>query len=184
MTSFTSPAALRARLVRARRAQRGAAFVESLIVISFILFMLFCILWLHAVYSAKLQTIQSARANAWGDALQGCTGLENAQDMLSDSVKQSSSKGADPPGDSTAGEVGGLRADVQGDDSPGWFNLREGGTATESADGFTGIMSGKSMSISTTRKFMCNERSNPEELKLSAGDLFSNLSSIIRDLFD
>lgn len=183
MTSFTSSRTLQARL-RERRGQRGAAFVESLIVISFILFMLFCILWLQAVYSAKLQTIQSARANAWGDALQGCEGLEQSQNMMSDAVSQSASKGADPPGDSTEGDVGGLRADAQGDESPGWFSLRDGGSATESADGFTGIMSGNAMSISTTRKFMCNERSNPDELKLSAGDLLSNLASIIRDLFD
>jgi hypothetical protein len=184
MTSSISSHLSRARALRARRGQRGAAFVESLIVISFILFMLFCVLWLQAVYTAKLQTIQIARANAWGDALQGCTGLEQADSALSDAVSQSNSTGANPPGDSTAGDVGGLRADVQGDDSPEWFNLREGGTSTESADGFTGIMDGSPMSITTTRKFLCNERSNPDELTLSAGDLFRNMASMVRDLFN
>jgi hypothetical protein len=160
---------------------RGAAFVESLIVISMILFVLFCVLWLHALYSAKLQTIQYARANAWGDALEGCPGLEQADTMLRDAVSQSESPS------STANQnpaVGGLRSDTQGDDDPPWFALREGGSATESVDGFQGIMSGNAMDISTTRAFPCNERSNPDELKLSAGDLLSNVASVIRDLFN
>jgi hypothetical protein len=166
-----------------RRGQAGAAFVESLIVISFIMFVLFCVLWLQALYSAKLQTMQIARANAWGDALEGCMGLEKSQDALTDAVSQSESAGADPPGDSTNGQVGGLTADSQGDDSPDWFNLRDGGEASSSVD-FQGIMTGAAMPIKTTRKFPCNERSNPNELTINGGDLFSNIASIIRDLFN
>jgi hypothetical protein len=180
MTSFTSPALLR---LRRRRHGRGAAFVESLIVIAMILFFLFCVLWFQALYAAKLGTMQAARANAWASALAGCPGLENSQSMLSDAVKQSDSAGPQGGGDSTEGQVGGLTADGDGEDSPDWFSLREGGEASESVD-FTAIMSGAKMNISTTRKFQCNERSNPNELKLSAGDLLSNLASVIRDLFN
>ena len=169
---------------RRRRLQGGAAFVESLIVIGLILFVLFCVLWLQAVYSAKLQTIQIARANAWADALTGCPGLEQSQEMLNDAVSQSSTAGATPPGDSTDGTIGGLTAQTQGEDSPDWFQLREGGTGESHVDGFTAIMSGAGMNIGTTRHFPCNERSNPDELKLSAGDLLSNVASIIRDLFN
>ena len=151
--------------------------------ISLILFVLFCVLWLQAVYSAKLQTMQIARANAWGSALEGCMGLENANSALQDAVSQSSSSGAQPPGDSTNGSVGGLTADTQGQDTPDWFSLREGGEASESVD-FQNFTTGAPMPIQTTRKFPCNERSNPKELTLSAGDLLSNVASIIRDLFN
>lgn len=190
MRSFTEPRA-RLRALARRRHQAGAAFVESLIVISMIMLVLFAVLWLQAVYSAKLQTIQAARANAWGTALAGCVGLEDSNTMLQDAVSQSNaegSRGSDGAGNTqnngdTQGTVGGLRADSQGNDSPGWFDLRDAAPATQSVD-FGGFKAGTNMHISTTRHFQCNERSNPKELELSAGDLFSNLASIVRDLFN
>lgn len=170
------------RVLRTRR-QRGAAFVESLIVISLILFVLFCILWLQALYSAKLATLQSARTNAWLDALEGCTGFEQANEILGDSVVRSRGEGATGAADDTSGSIGGITADTQGE-SPDWFNLREGGNASESVE-FNAIMTaGRTFDVTTSRTVMCNERSNPEELELNAGDLFSNIASIVRDLFD
>lgn len=184
MKSFTESSPTRpACSVARRRRERGAAFIESLIVICMILFCLFMVLWFQALYATKLQTMQSARASAWNSALAGCEGLEKSQELLSRSAKNSETTGATGAGDSTEGDAAGLSADTQGESSPEWFALREGGETTDSVD-FSKFGEDGTMPVGTKRKFQCNERANPKELTLSAGDLLSNLASVIRDLFN
>jgi hypothetical protein len=141
------------------------------------------VLWFQALYATKLQTMQSARASAWNSALAGCEGLEKSQAILTRSVRDSETSGAQGNGDSTDGDAAGLTADTRGESSPEWFELREGGETTDSVD-FSNFGKEGTMPVGTKRKFQCNERSNPQELTLSAGDLLSNLASVIRDLFN
>ncbi|HYQ30315.1 MAG TPA: hypothetical protein VER04_23960 [Polyangiaceae bacterium] len=176
--------------IDSRLRQRGAAFIESLIVISMILFCLFAVLWFQSLYATKLQVMQSVRANAWTSALGGCQvasqsppGLEQTQVLLSQSANDSNSTGAKGRGDSTEGDASGLTANTQGDSTPDWFALREGGQSEQSVD-FPNFGKEGSMSVATRRKLQCNERRNAEELKLSTGDLLSNLASVMRDLFN
>jgi len=166
-----------------RRRARGAAFIESLIVISMILFCLFAVLWFQALYATKLQVMQSVRANAWNSALAGCEGLEQSQGLLTESATRSEALSAKGRADSTDGDASGLTANTEGDSTPGWFALREGGEYEDAVD-FGNFGKPGSMPVGTRRKFQCNERPNPQELTLSAGDLLSNLGSVIRDLFN
>jgi hypothetical protein len=169
------------RLFRAR--ERGAAFIESLIVICMILLCLFGALWLQALYATKLQTMASARANAWNSALGGCQGLEQSQELLTRGARDADTTAAKGAGDSTEGDAAGISADTQGETSPEWFALREGGESTDSVD-FSKFGQEGTMPVGIRRKFQCNERRNAEELTLSGGDLLSNLASVIRDLFN
>jgi hypothetical protein len=134
MRSFTEPRPRRIVGALLSRRSRGAAFVESLIVICMILLSLFMVLWFQALYATKLQTIQSARASAWSSALSGCEGLEKSQELLARGARDAETTGAKGPGDSTEGDAAGLTADTQGESSPEWFALREGGETTESVD--------------------------------------------------
>ena len=151
--------------------------------ICMILLSLFMVLWFQALYATKLATIQSARANAWNGALAGCEGLEKSQELLSRSARDSEMTGAKGAGDSTEGDAAGLSADTQGESSPEWFALRDGGEAIDSVD-FSNFGKEGKLPVGTKRKFQCNERPNPKELTLSAGDLLSNLGSVVRDLFN
>lgn len=174
-------------MLRTRR-ERGAAFVESLIVICTILLCLFMVLWFQALYTAKLSTLQSARANAWTSALDGCLsdgakGFEEPNTLLAQSARDSETTAAKGSSDSTDGDAAGLTADTQGESSPEWFALREGGEAVDSLD-FSNFGKEGTMPVGTKRSFQCNERRNPEEFTLSAGDLLSNLASVMRDLLN
>jgi hypothetical protein len=186
MKSFTeselASRGARGRISRRYRA-RGAAFIESLIVISMILSCLFAVLWFHALYSSKLQTIESARASAWNSALSGCAGLEKSQELLSRSARDAEVSRAKGGNHSTEGDAAGISADTQGESSPDWFELREGGESQQFVD-FSHFGQEGTMPVGTRRKFQCNERPNPKELTLSGADLLSNLASVIRDLFN
>jgi hypothetical protein len=59
---------------RSRSRRHGAVMVEGLAVISFLLLLLACIIFVHRLYTAKLATITEARTDAWLGALPGCGG--------------------------------------------------------------------------------------------------------------
>lgn len=64
-----------ARALRARRrAQRGAAFVEALIAISFFIIIFACTSFLGQLYGDKLKMMRQSREAAWVDATRGCSG--------------------------------------------------------------------------------------------------------------
>src|SRR5688572_29527734 len=59
-----------------RSRQRGAVFVESIIVVSMITLMLAAGLFLHRLYMNKFRAMSESRSAAWSGALNGCpTGL-------------------------------------------------------------------------------------------------------------
>jgi hypothetical protein len=188
MRSFTSFQAQRRRERVRRRRQAGAAFVESLIVISMILLFLFAVLWMKDLYTAKLQTIEYARADAWVDALNGCPGKpEHSAEVgvqAKSAVALSKNGGPEGNGDDTSGDSGGLRSNANGDDAPDWFALREGGSSTQSVDGFKSFTDGTDMKLATTRKYHCNERGDPKELHVDVKDLSGDLASMIADLIN
>ena len=67
---------------RSRRAQRGAIFVESIIVISFFTVCFLGVLYFRELYLAKMQVQRLARASAMAHAMSACkadakAGLEN-----------------------------------------------------------------------------------------------------------
>jgi hypothetical protein len=66
---------------RGRRGQQGAALVEALISLSMLVLLCGLITFLHAVYTASLQTRREARADAWSRALRGC--VDNSADAVS-----------------------------------------------------------------------------------------------------
>src|SRR3954453_769674 len=69
-----SPARLPACRRRSRRSERGAVFVEAIIVCSVLIVFLMGGLFLHHVYAVKLGSQRDARARAWQQALEGCGG--------------------------------------------------------------------------------------------------------------
>lgn len=54
------------------RRQRGAVFVEAIIVCTMLILFLTAGLFLHRLYSAKLGAMRQARAATWSTALGGC----------------------------------------------------------------------------------------------------------------
>jgi hypothetical protein len=180
MTSFTDHQRLRT--VRAsRRRARGAAFVESLIVISLILLCLWGTLFLKFIYSTKLASIQAARNKAWSAAVGGCK-PPPVKAISDDATHRSETDGADSTSDSSEGQIAGLTADTT-QDTPQWLSLQDGGDATEGLPGGKNF-DGSGLSIVTTRKILCNEKGGNDELDLSAGDLLSEISTVIHDLFN
>jgi len=69
-----SPARPRACRRRWRGHARGAVFVEAIIVCSVLIVFLMGGLFLHRVYAVKLGSLRDARAHAWQQALEGCSG--------------------------------------------------------------------------------------------------------------
>jgi len=59
---------------RIRRAQRGAIFVEAIIVISFFTLCFLGVLYFRELYVAKMQVQRLARASAMAHAMSACTG--------------------------------------------------------------------------------------------------------------
>jgi hypothetical protein len=55
-----------------RRQERGAVFVEAIIVCTMLILFLTAGLFLHRLYSAKLGAMREARAATWSTALGGC----------------------------------------------------------------------------------------------------------------
>lgn len=63
---------LAARRTRARK--QGAVLVEGLVVAGLLSLLLACAVFFHALYSAKLSAMRTARADAWRTAVTGCAG--------------------------------------------------------------------------------------------------------------
>lgn len=57
---------------KSRRASRGAALVESLIVSSLLMTFMAAGLFLHRLYLAQQKAVEDARRAAWSQAMKGC----------------------------------------------------------------------------------------------------------------
>lgn len=60
------------RSVRSRRGQRGATFVEALIIAGVFIVVNCALLWLMGVYQTKLYTMRRVRQEVWNTASGGC----------------------------------------------------------------------------------------------------------------
>ncbi|MET0413965.1 MAG: hypothetical protein ABW217_21830 [Polyangiaceae bacterium] len=133
---------------RSARQQRGAIFVEAVIV-SLMLTILFAGgVFFHRLYSAKIRAVREARLSAWQQAEEGCPskfGIGQIFNLIS----------IDRCEDDNC-SVGGL--DTQTDDGPDWLDMgAKTGEAshTATADRHVG---GRSYSLRAANRVICNER--------------------------
>ena len=64
-----------------RRSERGAAMVESAIIFPVIVLFLGLMEFVHAEYSAKIQSYNDARYAVWTNVVHACTGASTGQDL-------------------------------------------------------------------------------------------------------
>ena len=141
---------MKSRRLAARGGQRGAVFVEAIIVCSLLILFLVSGLFLHRAYAQKIANGQSARAIAWSQALDGCGAELDAGHLFRSLVRLGTPEGLaevslpdqiGPIGHTT----GNVQADVRAPDQLG----------------------GQSYHFSASTQLACNERIQGER-----GDLF------------
>lgn len=159
--SSMSPASRsRAGLARRQppRRQRGAVFVEALIVSSMLIVLFASGVFFHALYANKLRATRDARLAVWQQAEQGCPssfGLGQLFNLVAiDSCNDESCS------------VGGLS--TQSDTGPDWLDL--GAKTSELSRTVTADESigGRSFTARAYNRVICNERPQNER-----GDLAS-----------
>lgn len=141
------PRGLGRRKMLARR-QRGAIFVEAIIVCSMLMTMLAGAIFFHSMYSAKILALREARLAAWQVAEEGC-----ASSM---GVGQLFSLVADGDCADDNCSLGGL--DLQSDDKPSWLDTGAETseiTHTVSAHARAG---GRTHSMKAYNRVICNEQ--------------------------
>lgn len=130
------------------RRQRGAIFVEAIIVSAMLMIMLAGGIFFHRMYQAKLQAVREARLGAWQTAEQGCATMMGAGQLFSLVAD------GDCAGDNCS--VGGLG--VESEEKPGWLEIgAETGQAsyTVSAHALAG---GGAHTMRAYNRVICNER--------------------------
>jgi hypothetical protein len=150
---------------RVRRRRQGAALVEGLIVASLLTLFLAGAVFIHGLYSAKLQSIARAREQAWARALPGCEG------GLTSLLMNALTGGAFDvlAGLDAAGVV----------ETPQWmanFGRGVGAPPAVNVDA-PPLIGGGSFRVETRTSVACNEFGDDEE-----GSLLVNAADIIRDL--
>jgi hypothetical protein len=156
--------------------QRGAVFVESIIVIGMITLMLAAGLFLHRLYMNKFRAMSESRAAAWTGALRGCPtglGLVGIGTAIWNSVEGLASCNASDGADCV---VDGLTSSTT-TDPPDWFgnagaNVPPRVTYTVGADR---PLPFREKSVSAEHRVVCNETPQDE-----GGDLWS-LIEYVRD---
>jgi hypothetical protein len=134
--------------LRSARRQRGAIFVEAVIVTTMLTILFAGGVFFHRLYSAKIRAVREARLVAWQQAEEGCPskfGIGQIFNLIS----------IDRCEDDTC-QVGGL--DTQTDDGPDWLDVgaKTGEAAhTATADRHIG---GRSYSARAANRVICNER--------------------------
>lgn len=149
--------------VRARR--QGAALVEGLIVASLLMLFLAGAVFVHALYSAKVQSIARARQEAWARALPGCEG--GLTTLLLNALTGRAF-------DALAGlDAAGIV------DTPDWMASygRGVGSPPDVSVAAPPLIGGGSFRVRTRTSVACNEFGDDEE-----GSLLVNAADIIRDL--
>lgn len=151
----------RPRTMAAARRQRGAVFVEAIIVCSMLITMFASAVFFHSMYAAKIQALRDARLAAWEPAEAGCAsemGLGQLFSLVADG--------------SCADEncsVGGLN--VQSDDKPGWLEIgAETGEASHTVTAHVRA-GGQTHSMQAYNRVICNEsRQNDRGDLMSIGE--------------
>lgn len=143
---------------RARRRQRGAIFVEAIIVVTMLIILFASAVFFHALYANEMRATREVRLSAWQEAEAGCPstfGVAQLFNLISvDSCYDESCS------------VGGLN--TQSDTEPNWLEIgaKTGEmTRTVTADETIG---GRSFTARAYNRVICNERQQNER-----GDLAS-----------
>jgi hypothetical protein len=134
----------------ARGRQRGAVFVEAIIVCSLLILFLVSGLFLHRVYAQRIANGQSARAVAWSQALDGCSEELDAGNLFRGLVRLGSPAGL---------------ADLSIPDQVGPMGHTTGSAATDVRAPHQ--VGGRSYHVAASTQLACNERIQGER-----GDLF------------
>jgi hypothetical protein len=151
---------LRTSRQRARfgRRQRGAIFVEAIIVSSMLIVMFASAVFFHALYASKMRATREARLAAWQQAEEGCPstfGVAQLFNLIS----------IDNCADESC-SVGGLS--TQSDTGPDWLEIgAKTGEMTRTVTADQAI-DGRSYTVRAYNRVICNERPQNER-----GDLAS-----------
>jgi hypothetical protein len=146
--------------------QRGAIFVEALIVCSMLMTMLAGAIFFHRMYSAKIRAGREARLAAWQAAEEGCPskfGIGQIFNLATANITATNSCSDD------SCTVGGLNA--QSDQAPSW--LESGAKTGEVSYAVTAHerAGGQTHSMRAYNRVICNERrQNPRGDLASIGD--------------
>lgn len=165
-----------------RRSQRGAVAVEGVIVAVLLVGIMLGTWFLHHVFVAKWQTMQQSRSAAWAIALQGC-GDEAASQLygpIHEKSKDDKAKICDNPDDCQGSSVEGLDNDGEGT-APAWFPQGKGNDSAFSKT--VEVFSFAPRTLTTNRKFSCNEKPSGE-LQLGSSGALDGVADIAKKIVD
>jgi hypothetical protein len=144
--------------MRSARKQRGAIFVEAVIVSLLLMIFFAGAVFFHRMYNAKIQAVRQARLMAWQAAEEGCPSAFGVGQLFNLIA-------IDRCTDETC-SVGGL--DTETDETPPWLEL--GAKTSDVAHSVTAdrLVGGRTHSMRAHNRVICNERRQNER-----GDLAS-----------
>lgn len=153
MSSGMHPAsstAMTARKTRRRRAQRGAAMTESLVLIPVLILIDVALMYMYSAYDTRLATMRGARDEAWSYAISACE----------EPGPSSSRDGNDNALGPLGGALGAVRYLAQGSMlrhlDP---NLDVGAaTSVKASKGSNTVEAFGSRTITTHSRVLCNEK--------------------------
>jgi hypothetical protein len=138
--------------------QRGAIFVEAVIVVTMLTILFASAVFFHALYANQIRATRDARLAAWQPAEEGCPsnfGIGQLFNLIA----------IDDCSDETC-SVGGL--DTQSDDGPAWLEMgAKTGEMTRTVTADEPI-DGRTYSTRAYNRVICNERQQNER-----GDVLS-----------
>ncbi len=170
------------RLPKTRRAERGALTVEALIIIAMMTVIVMGTLFMRKVYSGKLLTITASRADAWKLALRGCDSGDQGKvyDTIHEQSKDKNAQLCKNPNDCADGSVDGLADDGSTSPPPSWFPSASGDESTKS---LSVSSDAQSATLSTSRRFSCNEKPS-KELQLGSLNLLGQVADIAKKIIN
>ncbi len=166
----------------ARGSERGGLSVEALIVISMMTVIATGIFFMRKVYSGKLATMTASRADAWKLALAGCDSGDQGKlyETIHQQSKDKNAKLCKDPNDCSTDSVDGLNDDGSSSPPPGWFPSASGDEVTKN---ISVSSDPHSATLSTSRRFSCNEKP-AKELQLGSLNLLGQVADIAKKIID
>jgi hypothetical protein len=154
--------------------------VEGLLVLALLLLVLAALWFVHHVVSAKWDTLQRSRTQAWISALNGCgqSDVGSIYGVIHERSKNSTEAICEQNCDGRSFE--GISNDGQ-QEPPGWFPAGSGDTASTSHT--VNVAPFAALSLSTRRQFSCNERPQPE-LHIDASGGIEAVAGIAEKIVD
>jgi hypothetical protein len=133
----------------ARVATRGAIFVESIVIITFLSIFMAGALFFHRLYLTKHYVMQQARLSTWSEALSGCEATDIEAPWPKDSLDKTKGEGdADAPPQAPE-----MNQTVSFVGAPKHISPE---TAAKSVKA-SSLLGGRAFSLSSRVKVACNE---------------------------